>query len=162
MTCINEHVLIRPRFIGDEFGNPTEHDESVFEAFTLYVHKKGLYGYIYKAKFLDNSDGDAESGMCAPQESGEFECTILALGNLIENTELNPEDILVTDREGNEYHDINSLVFDSELPYNDEFSCFSAEDWSTIVRALECARSASPDLNACDINNLIYIISKLY
>lgn len=163
MSVINEHVLIKPRLRGDKSGNPTEHDQNVFEELTVYVHKEGLYGYVYEPKFIDYSDGDAENGIQAPQESGEFECTVLALGDLIESTNLDYSDVVVTDMEGTEYTDIHALVFDSDLPYNDEFNEFSAKDWFIIARALKYAKyKEMPNVDNDDIDAILNVINKLY
>lgn len=116
MTYSNERVLIRPKE-----GNVTKSGVSVVDVFNEYVNREDLWIWVYD----DQDDGN-----------NTYKCTILALGDLIENTDLNYEDLIVTDLDGKQYYDLHSLIFDSEDPYNEVFNGFSARDWAIIYRAL--------------------------
>lgn len=169
MNYLTERCTISPNFIGDAHGNPTSRDLEVEEVFMNYVHKLERFGYIYKPNFIPHSDGDAESGMCAPDEDGTYDCSISALKDLLDNTGLEPEDVKVEvikkDENGKEYYerieDVSSYVYDAvNADYNEVFNEFTSYDWSLIQRALREVRN-NPGFDKDDCDTLAEVMEKL-
>lgn len=111
--------------------DPSWYDENGNPVFALEAYPEIAYATACELQkianpiFIDYSDGDAESGMCAPEPTGIFKMTVAELkaaienGNLVEDdidvyTEYDPETQTVI--ETSKIEDVLSLVFDAVEP----------------------------------------------
>jgi hypothetical protein len=133
---LNEAILREDAFTTDivyvtPYDDPSWYDESGNPVFELTAYPEIAYATACELQkiadpiFIDCSDGDAESGMCAPEPTGIYKMTVAELKAAIENGNLVEDDIEVytgydpetqTVIETSKIEDVLSLVFDAVEP----------------------------------------------
>lgn len=133
---LDEAVLREDAFTTDivyvtPHDDPSWYDENGNPTFDLDTYPERAYATACELQkiadpiFIDYSDGDAESGMCAPEPTGIYKMTVAELRTAIENGSLIEDDIDVytdydpetqTVIETSKIEDVLSLVFDAVEP----------------------------------------------